>query len=108
MEQLEVLLWIAEHDGKEWSAADVSRELYIQSASASDRLNDLAIRRLLQASKTIPTLYRYAPADATMANTVRDLASAYNVRRVGIINLILERPLDNVRVFSNAFRIRRD
>lgn len=108
VEQLEVLLLMLSRSDKEWSATEVSRELYIQPASAATRLADLQRSRLLQESPNIPQSFRYAPSEASMDKAAREVASAYSVRRVGIINLILERPLDNVRVFSDAFRIRRD
>ena len=108
VEQLEVLLLMVKECDKEWSAVEVSRELYIQAASAATRLADLGGSRLLQANGASPPLYRYAPSDATLDNTAREVAAAYGVRRVAVINLILERPLDNVRVFSDAFRLRRD
>ncbi len=108
VEQLEVLLWMLNSNNREWSAADLSRELYIQAASASTRLADLERSRLLKASQSTPPLYRYAPAEPALDQAAREVDAAYSIRRVGIINLILERPLDNVRVFSNAFRIRRD
>ena len=107
VEQLEVLLWMLTRADKEWSAETVSRELYIQVASAATRLADLQRCRLLQASQSTPSMYRYAPAESALDAAAREVASAYSVRRVGIINLILERPLDNVRVFSDAFRFRR-
>lgn len=108
VEQLEVLLLMLSRSDKEWSAAEVSRELYIQPASAATRLADLQRSRLLQESRSTPQSFRYAPEETAMDKAAREVASAYSVRRVGIINLILERPLDNVRVFSDAFRIRRD
>jgi hypothetical protein len=108
VEQLEVLLLMLNRRDKEWSATEVSRELYIQAASAATRLADLQRSRLLQSTPGNPPTYRYAPAEPTLDRTVREVASAYSIRRVGVINIILEKPLDNVRVFSDAFRIRRD
>ena len=108
VEQLEVLLLMLSRSDKEWSAAEVGRELYIQPASAATRLADLQRSGLLEQSRSTPEAYRYAPSDSALGSAAREVAAAYSVRRVGIINLILEKPLDNVRVFSNAFRIRRD
>lgn len=108
VEQLEVLLLMLGRSDKEWSASEVSRELYIQPVSAGTRLADLQRSRLLQATGSTPSLYRYAPQEPALDQAAREVAAAYSVRRVGIINLILERPLDNVRVFSDAFRIRRN
>ena len=108
VEQLEVLLWILNRADKSWTAEAVSRELYIQPASAAARLADLQRSRLLKEAGSTPSTYRYAPDDAALDHAAREVASAYSVRRVGVINLILERPLDNVRSFSDAFRFRRD
>lgn len=108
VEQLEVLLLMLARADKEWNAQEVSRELYIQSASAANRLADLKTSGLLQSSGSTPPAYRYAPVNHSLDSAARELAAAYSVRRVGVINLILEKPLDNVRVFSDAFRLRRN
>jgi hypothetical protein len=41
------------------------------------------------------------------AAAVGDLAATYAERRVAVITLIASRPMDNVRAFSDAFRLRK-
>lgn len=108
VEQLEVLLFLRGKPEKGWSAAEVSQELYIQPESAANRLADLHAGGLLEVDPTTNHLYRYKPVTATLDNVVGGLADAYRVRRVSVINLIFSKPLDHIRVFSDAFRIRNE
>jgi hypothetical protein len=108
VEQLEVLLLLSGSPEKEWSAAEVSQKLYIQPESATKRLADLHAGELLILSQTSDSLYRYKPSTNALESAVSGLAEAYKVRRVSVINLIFSKPHDHIRVFSDAFRIRKE
>ncbi len=108
VEQLEVLLLLSRTPEKEWGPAEVSQELHIQPESAAKRLFDLHAAELLILSQTSDRLYRYKPATSALESAVRGLAEAYTVRRVSVINLIFATPRDHIRVFSDAFRIRKE
>jgi hypothetical protein len=108
VEQLEVLLLLAGSGKEEWDATSVSQKLYIQGASAATRLADLQARGLLTV-RTEGALSRYclASLSSEQEQTIRGLDAAYKMRKDSIINLIFSRPADNIRSFSDAFRIRR-
>jgi hypothetical protein len=106
VEQLEVLLFLRSNEDKEWDAAAVSRELRIDPASAANRMSDLSEHGLL-ALKT-DTFYRYYPRTRELDQAVRYLADSYSNHRYTIINLIFSKPIDKIRTFSNAFKIRKD
>lgn len=108
IEKLEVLLLLRARAEHPWSAEAVSRELRISEASATRRLRDLAERGLLEADAASPPAYRYAPARSDDDADVAELARAYAERRVSVISFIFSRPLDTVRGFADAFRIKRD
>jgi hypothetical protein len=107
VEQLEVLLLLRGAATQAWSAAGVARELRIAEASASDRLEDLRARGLLARSDEAEATYRFAPADASKSRLVDALAETYATRRVSVITLIFSKPSDPVRLFADAFKIRR-
>jgi hypothetical protein len=78
------------------------------AASASARLEDLAARRLLVVRQGPPASYRFSPASAEDTEDVTALQETYSTRRVSVISFIFSKPLDRVRGFADAFRLKRD
>ena len=107
IEQLEVLLLVAAPPQKEWSAVEASQKLYRQPDSVATRLEDLRDRGILSVRGETQLLYRYVPS-ASQDAVIRGLERAYEVRKDAVIRLIFTRPPDTLRVFSDAFRIRRN
>jgi DNA-binding Lrp family transcriptional regulator len=106
VEQLEILLLLLQHPARTWTAETVARELRISPLSAGDRLEDLTRDALLARVKGIEE-YRYAPGSAALDEAARGLAAAYTERRVTVINLIFSKPVDKIRTFADAFRLRK-
>lgn len=106
VEQLEILLLLAQDPAREWAAPDVARALYTHPDSAGRRLAVLHLQGLL--ARTEAAEYRYAAAGTDPGALVEQLAVAYRERRVSVIGLIASRPMDNVRAFSDAFRLKRE
>ncbi|MEW6272677.1 MAG: hypothetical protein AB1689_25640 [Thermodesulfobacteriota bacterium] len=107
VEQLDVLLLLFRTSPREWSAVAVSRELRIDPVSAARRLDDFHARELLTVrAGDEALLYSYVrggPNDEAIA----DLATAYAERRTTLIQFIFEAPSRDVRVFADAFRLRK-
>src|SRR5690606_35137935 len=93
---------------REWNAREVSLELRITEASAAARLEDLAARRLLAVREDSSPSYRFSPASTEDALDVTALQETYSTRRVSVISFIFSKPLDKVRGFADAFRLKRD
>lgn len=106
VEQLEVLLLIAAAPQRGWSALDVSQKLHRPPESVAMRLADLQKRGFLSVEPEPRPVYHYA-CDARQNGLVEGLGRAYQVRQDAVIALIFTRPADNLRAFSDAFRIRR-
>jgi hypothetical protein len=108
--QLELLLLLHANPARAWSAGDVAQELRIDPTWAGGQLGELVGHGLIApASTEDPRTYRYAPAagsplDAAVAQLARDYAE----RRVTIITLIFSKPVDKLRSFADAFRLRKD
>ena len=83
-------------------------ELRISEGSATRRLADLSARGLLVSEGATPPTYRFAPARQDDDADVTELAQCYAERRVSVISFIFSRPLDTVRGFADAFRLKRD
>jgi hypothetical protein len=105
--QLELLLQLRADPQRRWAAAGLASELRIDAAWAARELDDLCRRGLLKCDPSAPPEYRYAPAPE-LDRTVTDLADAYATRRVTVIGLIFSKPIDKLRSFADAFRIRQD
>ncbi|HEX6644412.1 MAG TPA: hypothetical protein VF037_07035 [Gemmatimonadales bacterium] len=108
VEQLEVLLLLHQNPATEWTAETVARHLYREPTSVGRRLGVLRLLGLLQASDDEVPTFRYAPRTETIDGTVGRLAQAYSERRVTVLGLLASKPMDHVRAFADAFRIRRE
>ena len=110
VEQLEILLLLHKDSARAWSAEAVARELRVSPISAGDRLKELMRAGILVRVEGVGSgaEYRYAPDSPKLAEAVNGLASAYTERRVTVINLIFSKPVDKIRTFADAFRLRKD
>jgi hypothetical protein len=107
VEQLEVLLLLYHSADRPWTAEAVAEALYSQPCSIARRLATLTGHGLLAEAPNSPSSYRYVPTPASRDEMVRRVAEIYRERRVAVITAIASRPMDNVRAFSDAFRLRK-
>ncbi len=105
VEQLEVLLLLWRSPQRGWTSDDVATAVYSHPSSVVRRLAMLLGQGLLREQE--PGCYQYAPRTADLHDTVTRLEHMYRERRVAVITLIASKPIENVRAFSDAFRIRR-
>ncbi|MBA3533298.1 MAG: hypothetical protein H0T73_15365 [Ardenticatenales bacterium] len=108
VEQLEILLLLTENAERDWSAAEVSNSLVIHLESAFVRLKELSGKGLLVSTPEPDPRYRFQPSTPEVAKLLHDLADVYKRRRVSVITLIFSKPLDNIRSFADAFKLRKD
>ena len=107
--QLEVLLLLAGQPGQAWSAADLAQQLRIDPAWVDGQLRAMVAKGLVVLVDGPPgPQFRYAPRTPELARAVDELAHAYADRRVTVIGLIFSKPVDKLRSFADAFRIRKD
>ncbi|MBW3541352.1 MAG: hypothetical protein KY476_13880 [Planctomycetes bacterium] len=106
--QLEVLLLLRAQREREWTASEVSKALYTTPDMAAEQLAELAGRGLLARGDGAETKYRYWPASPELDAQAGLLDTAYKERRVAVITAIYSQPLDKVRTFADAFRLRKD
>jgi hypothetical protein len=105
VEQLEVLLLLWGRPERGWTADDVANAIYSHPSSVVRRLRMLLGQGLLREREV--GCFQYAPRTPELHETVTRLNHTYRERRVAVITLIASKPIDNVRAFSDAFRIRR-
>ena len=104
VEQLEVLLLLRATEETEWVADSLARMLYSHSSSIARRLDTLHSQGLVTRTGEG---YGYGPKTETLRKTISHLAEVYRERRVAVITAIASKPMDNVRAFSDAFRLRK-
>ena len=105
VEQLVVLLRLWRAPERGWTSDEVATAVYSHPSSVVRRLAMLLGQGLLRERE--PGCYQYAPRTAELHDTVSRLDHMYRERRVAVITLIASKPIENVRAFSDAFRIRR-
>lgn len=108
VDQLEILLLLRQDARKDWTAAEVARHLFTQPDVAGARLAELAKQQLLAEKPGDPAKYHYDPQTVDLQRAVNELAVAYPKYRVSIINLIFSKPIDKIRTFADAFRLKKE
>lgn len=106
--QLEVLLLLKRYTDRKWLAREIGQELYTNATAASDELERLASLGFFEVSEdgnAGERRYRYHAKSHDLDAAVIELASAYRNYRVRVIDAIFSRPQDNLRNFSDAFRL---
>ena len=103
IEQLEILLLLREHRARAWSPAEVNDRIQSSLPSVSDRLADLVRRGLFRRDDDG---FRYdAPADQDVI--IAELAGEYRDRRYSVIDLIFSKGSGKLKVFADAFRVKK-
>ncbi len=103
---LEVLFMLKRNPEKEWTAEEISSEMRTNHSYASSQLAELASFKLIKAS-TKKDRYQF-PKNSPHVELVTALEDLYNNKRPTIINYIYSQPLDSIRDFANAFKIKKD
>lgn len=106
--QLEVLLLLADNPAREWDPAEVAQQFRIDLEWVDSQLRGLAARGLVQIIDGPPVRFRYQPRTPELAQAVAELGQAYANRRVTVIGMIFSKPVDKIRSFADAFRLRKD
>jgi hypothetical protein len=104
IELLEVLLMLAGHPGAAFTTVEVSDHLRTVPSSAANRLTMLRDHKLVD---QLPGDRYRLRADAELAKLVSEVAQAYRDWRVRVVTLIYSRPSNVVRVFTDAFVLKK-
>lgn len=106
--QLEVLLLVQAHPETAWTAERVDRETRIGLESVKGLLAMFEKRGLLSYGPDPELSYRYQPETEELDRAIKLLAVTYKKRRVKVTSFIYSSPLDKIRDFAEAFRMRKD
>lgn len=103
--QLEVLLYMREHADRSITPQELANRLALTVELSSAILADLTKRGLVA---KVEAAYRYQAASGEIDQLVAVLAEAYRSRRLAVTNEIYSKPLQKVKTFAEAFRLRRE
>ncbi|HEX8916427.1 MAG TPA: hypothetical protein VF796_29010 [Humisphaera sp.] len=109
--QLELLLLLSADPSRGRTVPELAGEMRVDPGWVEVQLRSMAARRLLSAEPagaTAAAAYRFAPQTDDLRRAVAEVAAAYADRRVTVISLIFAKPIDSLRSFADAFRIRRE
>ena len=107
VEMLRVLVLLRDEPGRRWTSREVTSALELDEASVSGALVRLRQRGFLAVELQDDTRYRYA-AEGDLADAVAELRKCYQARPLDLAALIAARPQQRLRLFADAFRLRKD
>jgi len=103
--QLEILLMLRKEPERTWTADEVTNSLYLQSEMVTQMLKDISQRGFAVETQG---RFRYQPANDTDRRLIDRLAQVYQERRVAVITAIFSKPIDFIKAFADAFRLRKE
>lgn len=107
VEKLEVVLLLAGSPDRFWTLEEVFQKIQSSQPSLTQRLRELINEGFAQRDDT-GQKYRFQPRTAEIASCTVALATAYRERRIKVIEAIFSRTDDQIRRFSDAFRLRKE
>jgi hypothetical protein len=102
--ELELLLLLLRDPQKAWSAQDAAKALYTADDATAALLENFRTRGFANADAG---RYTFAPRTPEQQQLIADLAQLYQTRRVTVINLIYAGPVQKLKSFADAFRLRK-
>jgi hypothetical protein len=106
VEQLEILCLLAGEPSKSWTVTDAHRRIQSTEKSVLEGLQHFVARELFTADAS--GAFRFAPKTAALGSSALELVKTYRERRVAVIETIYKKPIESVRRFADAFRLRKD
>jgi hypothetical protein len=106
--QLEILLLLYEKRDAAWTVPDVNRVLQTNESHIESQLEEFHHRGLVDYIEQPEKKYQYRIGSDKTDEIIGAVAQAYKERRLSVTSFIYSTPLDNVRRFADAFRLRKD
>lgn len=101
---LDVLFLMKHASPRSWTAKEISNEMRTNDSYAASQLTELAHAKLIHLEGDS---YTFAPQEDAV-ELVEELERLYSARRSTVINFIYSQPIDSIRNFADAFKIKKD
>jgi hypothetical protein len=108
LEQLEVLLLLADHPDQVWNTDAVYNVIRSSRSSVAERLEELRLQGLLAFANANQREFRYQPSSPAISQAVQSLGQCYKERRVKIVEMIYTPPAEPLKGFADAFKFKKD
>jgi hypothetical protein len=106
--QLEILVLLCEDATGRMTAETIARRLGLDATWAAAELRGLAARGVIAESGDAEPAYELLPPEEAAGRDARQVVQTYRERRLSVVEVILQKPSKNIRVFAEAFRLRKD
>ena len=103
---LEVLCTFLSAPGKKWNANSLQKELRSHVTIAGKQLEHLKSKGLIKDEGD--GQYGFGPDDSIKEKLSHELFDLYKKSPVSIISLIYDKPTDSLKVFADAFKMKKD
>ncbi|WP_295900097.1 hypothetical protein [uncultured Bdellovibrio sp.] len=103
---LELLLLLKQNPSRSWTAAELSGEMRTNNSYAAAQLHELASVKLVVPDERTDSFRLTDEPD--VVRIIGDLEVLYAHRRSSTISSIYAQPMDSIRDFANAFKIKKD
>lgn len=101
---LDVLLLLRREVPRSWTPDELSIEMRTNRSYAASQLAELQALKLIHFDGS-----KYSYEGTTQdQQLIADLEDLYNSRRSTVINFIYSQPIDSIRDFADAFKIKKD
>jgi DNA-binding MarR family transcriptional regulator len=102
--ELEALLILRAHPKESWTLDQLANRVYVSRRGISEIIERFAAEGFV---KREDDRYRYDCKDATLEETIAELAQRYASHLIPVTNMIHSKPR-SIRSFSDAFKLRKD
>lgn len=103
--ELEMILLLRRERTESWSVEEAGTRVYVSPTIAAHILDVLTQRGFLSREHG---RFRYAPASPELEAKVTLLAETYSKHLIAVTNIVHAKPSASVRLFADAFRLRKD
>lgn len=103
---LEILLFVSEGAERAWTVDELSRHMRTNNSLVQQQLRDL--QGLVTLSTSNPATYQFSATDPKIKENIEFIRELYRSRQQAMIHAIYDRPLDTIRSFADAFKIKKD
>lgn len=105
---LEAMLFLYKRKGHEFSYDAIASELRTNPEYAKQQLEELANSGLLRRCPKTADCYLYEGGSPDLDEVLQQIDSDYSRHRLAIIDLLYNQPLDKIKSFADAFKIKKD
>lgn len=104
--QLEMLFLFYKDPLRKWTISNLSMELRSNTTSCTNQIHYFIERRFIKKIEN-EDAYIFLPSE-DFKEKVKHLYETYTEKQVAVISYIYEKPTDKLKVFADAFKIKKD